>query len=104
MKKIMLCCSAGMSTSLLVKKMLDAAQQRGLEVEIKAFGVAEFDQQIGNYQVVLLGPQVKYLQQDLQRKADAFGVRVEPINMMDYGMQKGDAVLDFALSLIDAAH
>ncbi|HBT1112132.1 TPA: PTS sugar transporter subunit IIB, partial [Klebsiella pneumoniae] len=29
------------------------------------------------------------------------GIRVEPINMMDYGMQKGAAVLDFALSLIE---
>ncbi len=46
MKKIMLCCSAGMSTSLLVKKMIAEAEQRGLPVEINAFGVAEFDQQV----------------------------------------------------------
>ena len=32
MKKIMLCCSAGMSTSLLVKKMIAEAEQRGLPV------------------------------------------------------------------------
>ena len=101
MKKIMLCCSAGMSTSLLVKKMVAEADKRGLEAEIKAYGAAEFDQQVGKYEVVLLGPQVKYMQQDLQKKADAHGIKVEPINMMDYGMQKGDKVLDFALSLID---
>ena len=75
--------------------------KRGLEVDIKAFGVAEFEQQVGHYQVVLLGPQVKYMQKDLQQKASAYGIKVEPINMMDYGMQKGGAVLDFALSLID---
>lgn len=101
MKEIMLCCSAGMSTSLLVKKMVQEAQKRGLDVDIKAFGVAEFEQQVGHYQVVLLGPQVKYMQKDLQQKASAYGIKVEPINMMDYGMQKGGAVLDFALSLID---
>ncbi|MCQ1060409.1 PTS sugar transporter subunit IIB [Photobacterium sp. DNB23_23_1] len=101
MKKIMLCCSAGMSTSLLVKKMVAEADKRGLAAEIQAYGAAEFDQQVGNYQVVLLGPQVKYMQPDLQKKADAHGIKVEPINMMDYGMQKGDKVLDFALSLID---
>ena len=101
MKKIMLCCSAGMSTSLLVKKLVDEAQTRGLEAEIKAFGVAEFAEQVGHYQVVLLGPQVKYMQSDLQKQAGKYGIRVEPINMMDYGMQKGGAVLDFALSLID---
>ena len=100
MKKIMLCCSAGMSTSLLMKKMIVEAE-RGLPVEINAYGVAEFAEQVGHYQVVLLGPQVKYMQQDLQKQADKYGIRVEPINMMDYGMQKGAAVLDFALSLIE---
>lgn len=69
MKKIMLCCSAGMSTSLLMKKMIAEAEQRGLPVEINAYGVAEFAEQVGHYQVVLLGPQVKYMQQDLQKQA-----------------------------------
>ena len=94
MKKIMLCCSAGMSTSLLMKKMIAEAEQRGLPVEINAYGVAEFAEQVGHYQV-------EYMQQDLQKQADKYGIRVEPINMMDYGMQKGAAVLDFALSLIE---
>lgn len=100
MKKIMLCCSAGMSTSLLVKKMQASADARGIPADIKAFGAAEFNNQVGNYEVVLLGPQVKYMQGDLQKVADQFGIRVEPIDMMDYGMQKGDKVLDFALELI----
>lgn len=100
MNKIMLCCSAGMSTSLLVKKMKAAAEQRGLDVQIDAFGASEFSSHVGDYQVVLLGPQVKYMQPDLQQEADPFGVRVEAINMMDYGMQNGDNVLDFAMDLI----
>lgn len=68
--------------------MIAEAEQRGLPVEINAYGVAEFAEQVGHYQVVLLGPQVKYMQQDLQKQADKYGIRVEPINMMDYGMQK----------------
>ncbi len=100
MNKIMLCCSAGMSTSMLVRKMEIVAADRGLEVEIKAFGASEFDDHVGNYEVVLLGPQVKYMQADFQKRADKHGIKVEPINMMDYGMQKGDKVLDYALSLI----
>ncbi|MBP4068537.1 PTS sugar transporter subunit IIB [Aeromonas sp. MaB10011B] len=100
MKKIMLCCSAGMSTSLLVKKMLVEAEKRGLAAEIKAFGASEFDDQMPHYQVVLLGPQIKYMQPELQAKAAALGIKVQPIDMMDYGMQRGDKVLDYALSLI----
>lgn len=30
MFKIMLCCSAGMSTSLLVRKMVEVAEERGV--------------------------------------------------------------------------
>lgn len=100
MNKIMLCCSAGMSTSLLVKKMQAEADKRHLDVSIKAFGAAEFDEQVRNYEVVLLGPQVKYMLSDFQERAKPFGVPVETIAMTDYGMQRGDKVLDFALSLI----
>lgn len=78
MKKIMLCCSAGMSTSLLVKKMLEEAEKRSLSVDIKAFGVAEFEQQVGNYQVVLLGPQVKYMQKDFRTKPTPMESRSSP--------------------------
>ncbi|MBS1205254.1 MAG: sugar transporter subunit [Proteobacteria bacterium] len=104
MFRIMLCCSAGMSTSLLVRKMLEAAKERELQVEIDAYGVAEFDTQFPRYQVVLLGPQVKYMLNTLSEKAAAHGIPVQPINPMDYGMQRGNEVLDYALSLIEAAH
>lgn len=104
MVRIMLCCSAGMSTSMLVRKMKEAAEQRGLPVEIDAYGIAEFDEQFPRYQVVLLGPQVKYMLKTLADKAAAQQVPVQPIDMLDYGMQRGDNVLDFALSLIKAAH
>lgn len=103
MFKIMLCCSAGMSTSLLVSKMVDVAKERGLPVKIDAYGVSEFDTQFPQYRVVLR-PQVKYMLQTLSDKAATHGIPVQPIDMMDYGMQRGDKVLDFALSLIEAAH
>ena len=36
MKKILLCCAAGMSTSLLVNKMKAEAEKRGIETKIWA--------------------------------------------------------------------
>ena len=56
-----------MSTSLLMKNDC-GSRTAGLPVEINAYGVAEFAEQVGHYQVVLLGPQVKYMQQDLQNR------------------------------------
>ena len=101
MYKIMLCCSAGMSTSMLVKKMQDEAASRGLEAEIAAFSATEFDERFADYQVVLLGPQVKYMQESLAAKTASTGIPVATINMMDYGTMRGDKVLDYALQLIE---
>jgi len=85
---------------MLVKKMQAEAEKRGLEVNIDAYGVSEFDEQFARYQVVLLGPQVKYMLESLSEKTAERGIPVAAIDMMDYGMQRGDKVLDFALSLI----
>ena len=101
MYKIMLCCSAGMSTSMLVKKMQDEAASRGLAADIAAFSATEFDERFADYQVVLLGPQVKYMQESLAAKTAGTGIPVATINMMDYGTMRGDKVLDYALQLIE---
>jgi len=101
MNKILLCCAAGMSTSILVKKMLDSASNRQLEVEINAVSVAEIEQHIGNYDVVLLGPQVKYEQSRITELAEPLNKKVSVINMLDYGTMRGDKVLDSALELIN---
>lgn len=102
MKKIFLCCSAGMSTSMLVKKMEQAATERDLEVEIAAVPMAEFDDAIEQYDVCLLGPQVKFKLADFQKQAAELNKQVAAIDPMAYGMMKGGQVLDQALALLDS--
>ena len=63
-KIIMLACSAGMSTSLLVSKMQAAAKEQGKDYEIFAKSVADIDHQfeVEKPDVFrLLGPQVAYM-------------------------------------------
>jgi len=102
MKNIVLCCAAGMSTSMLVQRMKDAAQKKGVEVTIKAGPVAEFKDELAAADIVLLGPQVKYELNNLQAQAEPLGKKVAVIDMMDYGMMKGDAVLEKALKLLES--
>ncbi|WP_156299036.1 PTS sugar transporter subunit IIB [Streptobacillus canis] len=97
MVKILLICTAGMSTSFLVEKMKKEAETRGLEVEVTATPEASAEEFVGKVDVVLLGPQIKYLENEIKGKFE--GTPVAVINMMDYGMMKGDKVLDQALSL-----
>ncbi|WP_263322187.1 PTS sugar transporter subunit IIB [Endozoicomonas sp. Mp262] len=102
MKKIFLCCSAGMSTSMLVKKMEQAAAGRNLEVTIAAVPMAGFDEAIEEYDVCLLGPQVKFKLADYQAQAAELNKKVAAIEPMAYGMMNGEKVLDQALSLLEA--
>lgn len=100
MKKIFLCCAAGMSTSMVVSKMKSAAAEKGIEVEVIAVGMDEFDATLPDYDCCLLGPQIKYKQAEFKAKGDAVGKPVAVINAMDYGMMKGEKILNDALALL----
>ena len=99
MIKIMLACSAGMSTSLLVSKMEVAAKDAGIEAKIWAISEVNLADEITNCDVLLLGPQVRYVLTKAKQLAEPHGVPVEVINMMHYGRCDGKAVLDRALEL-----
>ena len=101
-KTIMLVCSAGMSTSLLVTKMEKAAEARGIDAEIFAVSASEADSNLEskNIDVMLLGPQVRFMKAQFEPKVAAKGIPLDIKNMQDYGMMNGDKVLDQALSMM----
>ncbi|ACG62619.1 TPA: PTS sugar transporter subunit IIB [Streptococcus equi subsp. zooepidemicus] len=102
MKTIMLVCNAGMSTSMLVTKMQKAAQARGIEIEIWAVPVSEADNEVAakTIDVLMLGPQVKFLLKDFKTKFEP-AIKVDVINMADYGLMNGDKVLETALTMME---
>lgn len=84
MKKIMLCCNAGMSTSLLVQKMQSEVASRGLDIEVEARPMNEAHDHLDECDILLLGPQIGYTKGDFEKEA-AGRFPVEVINMVDYG-------------------
>lgn len=98
----MLACSAGMSTSLLVSKMQAAAKEAGKDYEIFATSASDIDNQLehGHADVLMLGPQVAYMQGDVKKKTDKAGIPMTVINMQDYGMMNGKNVLATAEELL----
>ncbi|WP_413110362.1 PTS sugar transporter subunit IIB [Thaumasiovibrio sp. DFM-14] len=100
--KIFLCCAAGMSTSMLVAKMEQAAREKGVDCEISAHSIAEFEECIQWSDVCLVAPQVKFKYEEFKSRAAILGKGCGLINMMDYGLLKGDAVLVQAMELYQA--
>lgn len=89
MKHIVLMCAAGASTSMLVKRMQDAAAKEGYECTIEAHPVSDATK-YADSDVVLLGPQVRFQRASVEQKVNC---PVEPIDMRDYGSMNGEAVL-----------
>lgn len=98
MKKILLVCNAGMSTSMLVKKMQDNAAERSIEVSIAAKSLTEAKGELADADVILIGPQIRYELANVKKLAG--DTPVEAIDMRDYGMMNGPKVLDRALALL----
>lgn len=95
---ILLACAAGMSTSMLVQRMKESANQEGIELEIDAVPVGFLKDRIEGVQLILLGPQVSYMENDIA--AEHPSIPVQTVNMMDYGMMNGKKVLADAINTI----
>lgn len=99
-KTIMLVCAGGMSSSLLVKHMQDAAADAHLHYRIFATGVQSAPDKYAKFHpaVVLVGPQVRFV---IDRFRVAMpDVPVQMINMHSYGVMDGPVVLRTARELM----
>lgn len=97
MKNIVLLCSAGMSTSMMVEKMKEAANEKNYEANINAYSLAEASEVVKDADIILLGPQVRFQQNQVKEMATC---PVEVIDMMDYGMMNGKKVFEHVISVI----
>ncbi|HAU8263032.1 Lichenan-specific phosphotransferase enzyme IIB component [Phytobacter ursingii] len=104
MKRIVLCCSAGMSTSLVVTKMEKNAAERGLDLKIYAIAEQalrdELDSHSGEIIAVLLGPQVRFKLAENKKLTEQYAIPIDVIDPVAYGTLNGAKVLDQALNLV----
>lgn len=104
MKRIVLACAAGMSTSMVVTRMEKEAAARGLEFQIYAIPEQNLREELQNYgnevAVVLLGPQVRFKLEENRKLTDGYQLPIAVIDTLAYGTLNGAKVLDQALALI----
>lgn len=101
MKHILLACSSGMSTSLLVSKMRKIAEEKDIEVEIWAVSQDKASKEMKRADVLLIGPQMRFMKKKLDKVAEEVGIPIDIINSVAYGRVDGEAVLKKALELIN---
>src|SRR5699024_10615724 len=101
--RIILICSAGLSTTMLINKMHESAKERGISADIKVIPEYErITEHREGLNVVLIGPQVRFLEKKLRDILEPEGVKVDVIDQMAYGLMQGDKVLDQAVALYES--
>ncbi len=103
MKNILLVCSAGMSTSLLVTKMEAAAKDAGVECTIFALPFSDAPRVLEEVDVIMLGPQVRFQRAAIEKLAEGRKggkIPVDVIDMRDYGTMNGKSVFETAMKLL----
>lgn len=101
MIRIILLCCAGMSSSVLAQKMREAAKDKDIDVEIEAYHTDILDKKVDGVDVVLIGPQIRFDFIKHKKLCDKKNIPIELIPVTDYGLMRGDKVLELALDLID---
>ena len=87
-------------------KNAKATEDRGMEADIFAVSASEADTNLENKEVnvLLLGPQVRFMKGQFEQKLQPKGIPLDVINMADYGMMNGEKVLDQAISLMGSSN
>ena len=99
MLKVMFVCCAGMSTSLLVEKVNQAAAGRGLDIEAYAVGETEAIRDLSQADILLLGPQVKYLENRFRKSLGDSKTKLGVVDMRAYGLMDGEKVLEQIIAM-----
>lgn len=97
MKKrdILLFCDAGMSTSIMVKKMEATCEEHNMPFAISAHPIAKAVEVVEEKKpvLVLLGPQVKFLLSKIEKQLAKFDVPVDVIDASIYGAMDSEEVM-----------
>ncbi len=94
MKKIILLCTSGMSTSLLVTKMRAEARVQKYNCTVRCYPEAVREDEFRDADLVLLGPQIRYQLKRLREKYP--DTQIETIPAKIYSEVDGAGLLNYA--------
>lgn len=91
--KILVVCNAGMSSSILVKKIQEYAKSIGDEAVVQAVSASSVADEKGKWDVCLVAPQIKYAVNDVKSK---LGIPTDAVDMRVYAIADGKSAYEAA--------
>ena len=102
MIKILLICNQGTSVSMLPKKIEDYAKGKGVDVHADAASFVNVENYVDQTDIMLIGPQARYLLKKMQNEYGDKVPVIQVINMLDFGLLKADKIFDEAYAAYSA--
>lgn len=99
MYKILLCCSAGITTNMLVNSMKKEAENAGIDVMVWAVAESALALSWADADCILLAPQTASSYDKVKNMVNT-SIPVEKIDGVDFSTMNGKVVLEKAISLI----
>ena len=96
--KILVVCNAGMSSSILVKKIREYAQSIQNESEVLAVSSASVSDEIGKWDVCLVAPQIMYATDEIKGKLK---IPTAAVDMRVYAISDGKGAYEQAKKLME---
>lgn len=101
MTKILLVCSGGMSSTIVVKTIEKEAAIEGMEVEVKAVGTGQYDEEVRNgWNIVLVAPQVRHRMPVFEGIAKELNIPIALISPQGYSPMGGKKVMEQIKSIL----
>ena len=93
MYKICLVCENGASTGLVVSKMRQAAESKGISCDINAYPYSQLSNIADSSDYILLGPQLSFKKNVFIKNFPQIKDKIDVIAPVDFGMMNGEKIL-----------
>lgn len=97
MKKVLICCTSGVTTGLLMQKVKLQIEARGLDLDVEALPINVLVDKLDQADAVLLSPQVAFMQGGI---TEATEIPVASIDPDVYGRVDAAAIVDMAMEMV----
>lgn len=102
MINVLLVCSGGMSSTIVVKSIKNEADKQGIAMNVKAVGTGEFEDELkgGGWNIALVAPQVRHRYAGFEAVAKEVNIPIALITPQGYGPLGGPKVIQQIKDLI----
>lgn len=92
-KKILLSCSGGLTTSYFAYSIQEIINQKDIGIQVDAVGYNDIDSVADEYDLILLAPQIAYM---LPRLKEKYGCKVMNIDAVDFATSHFEGIIQKA--------